>query len=255
MIGELDVEDEIDPSAIRMLSTMREAVVFWLGPELEILCKGITWNPKHKLEILRDIKSKRRYQLLSMDNYREVLTIHFEQHLRDEARTSYWFQKNKLLNPNPEKIFQKSLLAFLTDEVDCNADREPMFKDGSRCDVRVVLDDYDMFFIEIKWIGFSAVKRNNTVTGNHPNEFRVDRAIDGAFQTKRYIDKNNQSQFDHRIRLGIYLLYDAYPKPVIPIDYGKEIQDCVLLDIMEFALVSESPSIETKGIAKRKGLI
>jgi len=255
VVDEIDFIDEIDPQAVSEYSRIRNLVVFWFGPDLEIYCNGYRWNPKNKHEILRDIKSKRRDRLLSMENYQEVLRLHFEQYIHDEARADYWFQKNELLQPSPEKIFQKSLLGFLTDWVDGNADREPMFKDGSRCDVRVFLDNNDLYFIEIKWVGFSAVRhRDNTVSSSSPHEFGRDRAINGAYQTKRYIDKNNEPGFDHRIKLGIYLLYDAYSTPIIPIDYGDEIRGCSLLDIVEFPLVSCSPSVETKGIAKRKGL-
>lgn len=256
VIGEIDIRNEIDPAAISALSQMRQVVIFWLGPDLEIFCKGQKWIPKNKREILKDIKSKRRNRILSMDDYGLVLRTHFEQCIRDEGRDIYWFEKNKILQPTPEEIFQRSLWRFLNDEVDCNADREPMFKDGSRCDVRVFLENFDMFFIEIKWVGYSAVKhRDNTIDAKVPNEFGVDRAIDGAFQTKRYIEKNNSPDFDHRIRLGIYLVYDAYPAPVTPINYGDEIKSCALLEVFEFHLVSHSPSVETKGIAKRKGLV
>ncbi len=255
VIEEIDTKDEIDPAAIAALSQMREIVIFWLGPDLEIFCKGSKWTPKNKREILKDIKSKRRNRILSMEDHHTVLRTHFEQCIRDEARDNYWFKRNEILQPTPEKIFQKSLWRFLNDEVDCSADREPMFKDGSRCDVRVFLDNYDMYFIEIKWVGFSAVKRDDVVNAKNPNEFRSERAIDGAYQTKRYIEKNNSPDFDHRIRLGIYLVYDAYPKPIIPIDYGVEIKNCALLEVIEFPLAYYPPSVETKGIAKRKGLV
>jgi hypothetical protein len=255
VVGEIDCEEEIDPISVNVLSKIRQIVIFWIGPELEIFCNGLPWTAKHKREILKDIKSKRRDQLLSMENYQEVLQLHFDQFVRDEATVDYWFERNKLLLPTPEKIFQKSLWRFLRDEVDCIADREPMFKDGSRCDVRIFVDDFDMYFVEIKWIGFSARRRKSTVIAKPATEFKVARAIDGAFQTKDYIEKNNNQYFDHRIRLGIYLVYDAYPKPRTPIDYGKEIRDCALLQICEFPLASQPPSKVTKGIAKRKGLI
>ena len=106
-----------------------------------------------------------------------------------------------------------------------------MFKDGSRCDVRIFVDDFDMYFIEIKWIGFSAARRRKSTV--------ISKASDGVqewleqlmehFRRSDYIEKNNNQYFDHRIRLGIYLVYDAYPKPRTPIDYGKEIRDCALL--------------------------
>lgn len=255
VVDEIDFNNEIDPAGIAEFSRIRNILIFWLGTELEVFFNGLKWFPKNKLEILKDIKSKKRERLLSMNDHREVLRLHFDRYLRDESRETYWFQKNRLLMPAPEKIFQKSLYGFLMDQVDCIADREPMFKDGSRCDVRVFLDNLDMYFIEIKWVGYSVVRsKEDVIVPNKQHEFGRARAIDGAYQTKLYIDKNNEPDFDHKVKLGIYLLYDAYPKSIIPIDYGDEIRDCPLLDIVEFSLISHSPSVETKGTAKRKGL-
>jgi len=256
IVDEIDFNNEIDPAAVSELSHLRKVLIFWLGAELEIFFDGRKWFAKNKQEILKDIKSKKRERLLSMNDHHEVLRLHFERYLRDESRETFWYQKNELLMPTPERIFQKSLFGFLMDQVDCYADREPMFKDGSRCDVRVFLDNLDLYFIEIKWVGYSVVRnKEDIIDPKERREFKRDRAIDGAYQTKRYIDKNNEPDFDHRVKLGIYLLYDAYPKPIIPIDFGDEIRNCPLLDVVQFSLISHPPSVETKGIAKRKGLV
>ena len=259
VVGEMDMGEEIEPIAVMNLSQMRGIVTFWLGADFKVFCKGYPWDPRNKQEVLKDIKSKRRDRLLSMEDYRTVLDTHYKQCIRDEARVRYWFpgKKNRVLLPEPECIFQKSLWDFLNREVDCIAEMEPMFKDSSRCDVKIFVDNFDLYFVEIKWIGYCAKRRRDRaeITAEEPTEFGTDRAIDGAYQTKRYIEKNDAIEFDHRIRLGIYLVYDAYPKPAIPIDYGQEIEDFPLLEPAEYHLVTYPPSIETKGIAKRKGLV
>ncbi len=259
VIGEIHLEQEIEPTAVMVLSQKRQSVLFWLGPDLQFFVKGYHWDHRNRSEILKDIKSKRRTHLLSMEDYRKVLDTHYERCIRGEASVGYWFsKKDKILRDRPERIFQKNLVDFLTREVDCiSADPEPMFREGDRCDVRVILDNFDLYFIEIKWIGYSAsrLRGKAVVTAEKPFEFGIDRAIDGAYQTKIYIEKNNAIGFDHRIRLGIYLVYDAYPEPAIPIDYGQEIMNYPLLVQVEYPLATSSPSVEAKGIAKSKGLV
>jgi hypothetical protein len=257
VIGFLDFEDEAEPVALRELSRSRGIVAFWLGPDFDIFCKGYVWTPKNKKAVLREIKSRKRRKLLSMTDYTNVLRTHFENFVRDEARVKYWFTQNELLQPSPENIFQQSLWSFIDLEVDCiEAEREPMFKDSSRCDIKITTENYDIYFIEVKWIGKSAVKKRKTknIEGADPHEFDVGRAIDGAYQTKTYIEKNNSTEYENRIKLGIYLVYDAYSPPQVPIDYGDEIRKYVLLKPVEFPLFSISPSKATKGIAKNKGL-
>jgi hypothetical protein len=259
VIRELDLKCEIEPVSLMVLSQERQAVFFWLGPDFRIYCKGYLWDDRNMLEILKEIKSKKRDRFLSMNDYHKVLDTHFAQYLRDEARELYWFpgKKNQVLQALPERIFQKSLWEFIDREVEGQADREPMFKDESRCDIRVFVD-YDLYFIEVKWIGRAAKRLRDraivTAETEELSEFDVDRAIGGAYQTKRYIEKNNSVEYDNRIKLGILVVYDAYPEPRTPINYGDEIVDFPLLGVKEYQLVSRSPSVETKDIAKRKGL-
>ena len=251
---------EIEPASLMALSQKRQAVFFWLGPDFRIYCNGYLWDDRNKLEILKEIKSKKRDRFLSMSDYHKVLDTHFRQCLCDEARVLYWFpgKKNQVLQPLPERIFQKSLWEFLDREVEGQVDREPMFKDESRCDIRILVD-YDIYFIEIKWIGRTAKRLHDraivTAEAEEATEFRTNHAIDGAYQTKQYIERNNSVEYDNRIKLGIYVVYDAYPEPRTPIDYGDEIRRFPLLEVKEYQLVSKSPSVETKNIAKRKGLV
>ncbi|MSP12337.1 MAG: hypothetical protein EXR62_05195 [Chloroflexi bacterium] len=259
IIDSIKIDQEITHVSIRHISQIRQIVIFWIGPEFQVFCQGFTWTPQNKGEVLREIKSKRRENLLSMDDIKSVIDTHFNQYILDEARVNYWFdgKKNSILMPTPERIFQKSLWDFLNREVDCTADREPMFKDGSRCDIRIIVDySSDLYFIEIKWIGRSAKRHPDKleISAQDPFEFDVARAIDGAYQTKKYIEKNNSIGYDQRIKLAVYLVYDAYPNPVTPINYGSEIKESPLLEILEYRLVTFSPSVETRGIAKRKGL-
>lgn len=258
IVGLIDIGSEIEPVAVRQLSQIEKVAVFWLGPEFEIFCKGFPWTPQHKKEVLREIKSKKRKSVLSMTNYMTVLNTHFEQYVRDEARMKYWFKPNELLQPSPEKLFQQSLWSFIDLEVETlEVSREPMFKDASRCDIRVIAENFDLYFIEVKWIGKSAVRKRHSdiIVGAPAHRFTVARAIDGAYQTKLYIEKNNSTEYDNRIRLGIYLVYDAYAPPQTPIAYGAEIDQFVLLKPVEFSLISIAPSRATKGIAQAKGLV
>jgi hypothetical protein len=254
VVDDIELDSEIDPVAVQNLSQMRGIVVFWVGAEFQIFCKGAKWNPNNKKAVLREIKSKKRDSLLLMANYENVIRAHFDNYVRDEARVDYWFERNKLLLPSPEKIFQKSLWSFLDREVDCEAAREPMFKDSSRCDIKVVTDNYDLYFIEIKWIGRSAVRKRgqDVITGATPQEFPVKRAIQGAEQTRIYIEKNNAIEFEHRVKLGIYVVYDAYSPPKPPIKYGPNIAQYPLLKPLQFALQSIPPSKAARSTARIK---
>ena len=253
--AEIDMGGEIEPTSVTELSKMREAIVFWLGADLEIIAKGVLWNPQNKSQVLREIKSKKRDRLLKMDHHRLVLTTHYEQTIRGQAGLFYWFtgKENEVLQSKPERIFQKSLYDFLRKEVDCTPDLEPMFKDHSRCDIRVMVEDYDLYFIEIKWIGYCAVTRKNSpvMSAEVPAEFTADSAIAGAYQTKIYIEENNSIGYDPRIKLGILVVYNGYPPPTSPISYPDDIRDFPLLDTMEFNLVTQPPSIRAKNIAKK----
>jgi hypothetical protein len=252
--NEIDMGSEIEPSSVTTLSQLRKAIVFWLGPDFEIICNGVLWNPKNKAQVLKEIKSKKRDLLLPMDDYRAVLTTHYEQYVRGEAGVLYWFtgKKNEVLQSSPERIFQKSLCTFLRTEVDCIADPEPMFKDFSRCDVRVFVD-YDLYFIEIKWIGFCAVRQKDPpiISAEHPAEFIVDQAIAGAYQTKIYIEENNSAEYDNRIRMGIIVVYDAYCPPRTPINYPSDVKSFPLIDTMDFKLVTLAPSVKAKELASK----
>ena len=120
--------------------------------------------------------------------------------------------------------------------------------------MKIFLDNFDLYFVEIKWVGFCAkrVRGRSEITAERPTEFGVSRAKDGAYQTKRYIENNNALEYDHRIRLGIFLVYDAYPDGIIPITYGPEIEEFPLLEIMEYHLATKLPSQETRGITSYK---
>lgn len=255
IIDEINIGQEIEPACVTNISEMRKVVLIWLGADFEILVNGIRWNPDNKLDILRNIKSRKRYRLLSMNNHREVLTTHYEQYVRDEAGMSYWFagHKDEVLEAKPEQLFQKSLYTFLNNEVDGLVDIEPMFKDHSRCDVRVVVENLDIYFVEIKWIGFCAIKKRDSpvVTAETPEEYKVDRAIAGAFQTKIYIEKNNKIEYNDRIKLGILVVYDGYSPPRSPIKYPDEIERHPLIDTVEYPLVTASPSVASKAMAKK----
>ena len=112
----------------------------------------------------------------------------FNECINSEAAVKYWFngKKNLVLVNRPEKIFQKSLRDFILREVDCtSADLEPMFSDGSRCDIRIFTEEFDLYFIEIKWIGFSAKKMPGKAIHNaeEPSELKSSYGIGGARQT------------------------------------------------------------------------
>jgi hypothetical protein len=254
IVNEIDTGEEIEPASMTYLSLSRGATIFWLGSDFQILCKGISWNPKNKQEILKDIKSKKRDRLLSMDSYQKVLDTHFDQCIRDEAGGPYWFpgHKNRVLLSTPERIFQQSLFMFLKNEVDCIPELEPMFKDHSRCDIKIFVDNYDIYFIEIKWIGYCAVKKRDApiISAEAPDEYTIDRAIQGAHQTKIYVEKNNKIEYDSRIRLGVIVVYDGYPVPKSPINYPNDIQNYPLLATIEYPLASTSPSVASKMLAK-----
>jgi hypothetical protein len=254
VISEQDLGGEIEPQSVTQLSVMLKAIVFWLGADFDIIAQGVLWVPRNKSQVLKEIKSKHR-DLLKMDDHRLVLTTHYEQYIRRQGIGFYWFpsKENEVLQPKPERIFQKSLYDFLRREVDCIPEREAMFKDQSRCDIRVLVDDYDLYFIEIKWIGFCAVAEKNRpiVSAIDPAESTVESAIAGACQTRIYIEENNASGYDLRVKLGVLVVYNAYPTPGAAISYPKEIDEYPLLDTMEFQLVVESPSLRGKKMARK----
>jgi hypothetical protein len=256
VLGEpLDLGAEIDPTSIMHLSSMRSATIVWFGNDLDVYYNGLKWNPKNKSETLKEIKSKKRDRLLPITDQKAILRIHYEQFIKNESGVHYWFpgKKNEILQSAPEKIFQKSLYMFLKNDVDCIAGLEHMFKDSSRCDIRASVD-YDIYFFEIKWIGFCAVKKRDSavVSAIKPNELDIDSAIAGAYQTKAYIEQNNSIEYDDKIKLGVMVVYDAYPKSRIPIDYPQDLRDFPLLDTAEFALVTTTPSVLGKTLARRR---
>jgi hypothetical protein len=154
-----DVHSEIERTSIMILSNTRSAVIVWFGEDLDVFCNGMIWNPNNKANTLKEMKLKKR-DLFPLTDYRKILRIHYEQYIRGEAGVNYWFQgkKNKILLNSPEVIFQKNLYMFLKNDCECDAALEFMFKDSSRCDVKATVD-YDIYFFEIKWIGFSATKK------------------------------------------------------------------------------------------------
>lgn len=254
ILDAIDIGSEIDPTSIKIISQTREAVVVWFGDNLDVFYKGMRWDPKNKAETLKEMKLKKRDQLLALIDYRQILNTHYEQYVRGEAGFYYWFpgEKNKVLQSSPERIFQKNLYMFLKNECECDASLEPMFKDSSRCDVRASMD-YDIYFFEIKWIGFCATKKKGSavISADKPREERVENAIAGAYQTKEYIESNNSIQYDNKLKLGVVVVYDGYPEARIPITYPPEITLSPLLETAEFALVTATPSTIGKKLAKQ----
>lgn len=254
----IDIGSEIYPMAITIMSQSRGAIIVWFGDKLDIFCKGVRWNPKNKAETLREMKLKKRDRLLSLTNHKEILHTHYVQYVKGEAGFDYWFpgKKDKILQSSPERLFQKNLFMFLKNECECDASLEPMFKDSSRCDVRAAID-YDIYFFEIKWIGFCATKKEGSsiVSAEKPREEPIDNAIAGAYQTKSYIENNNSAQYDNKIKLGILVVYDGYSNPKIPIAYPPDIVSFPLLETVEFALVTATPSVLGKKLAKKRGSI
>jgi|SRR5215213_5250015 len=252
---EIDMGTEIDPTMIAVFSQARDAVIIWFGDSLDILYKGMKWNPKNKAETLKEMKLKKRDKLMPLIDYKKILDIHYQEYIRGEAGVDYWFQgkKDKILLNSPERIFQKNLFMFLKNDCECDAALEPMFKNSSRCDVRASID-YDIYFFEIKWIGLCATKKENTdvISAENPREESIKNAIAGAYQTKTYIEQNNSVQYDNKIKMGIVVVYDGYSPPQTPIDYPAEIRDFPLLDTAEYQLVTLTPSALGKQLAKQK---
>jgi hypothetical protein len=253
VLDEIDLGSEIDPASITLISQSRSAVILWFGNNLDVFCKGIKWNPKNKSETLKEMKLKKR-DLLPLTDYKRILKTHFEQYVKGEAGFNYWFpgKKNKILQSSPEKLFQKSLFMFLKNECECDASPEAMFKNSSRCDVRAAID-YDVYFFEIKWIGYCATKKEGSavISADEPREETVDNAIAGAYQTKAYLEDNNSAEYDNKIKLGVIVVYDGYPERHVPISYPDEINKFPLLETAEFALVSLTPSVLGKKAAKQ----
>jgi hypothetical protein len=81
---------------------------------------------------------------------------------------------------------------------------------------------------------------------------KAENAIAGAYQTKKYIEQNNSVEFDPKIKVGVVVVYDGYPIPHIPINYPDEIRTFPLLDTAEFALVTSTPSVLGKKLAKQR---
>ena len=73
----INLKGDAEPNSAMLLSQKLNSIVFWLGKDFNIYCKGFTWNPKNKDELLRDFKSRRRRNILQMDNYDKVLDEHF----------------------------------------------------------------------------------------------------------------------------------------------------------------------------------
>ena len=73
VVGKLRTEKEILPNDAAHISQIRELLIFWLNTKIEIYCKGFPWNPRNRQAVQKEIKSKQRTTLLSMDDYEKVL--------------------------------------------------------------------------------------------------------------------------------------------------------------------------------------
>jgi len=95
IVSEINLGQELDPRIVTVFSQQRNLIVFWLGPDFSIRCKGVAWDNRDTIEVLRDIKSRRGYRFRPIEDLKEVIQSHFQEYVLDEKRIVYCVDRQR----------------------------------------------------------------------------------------------------------------------------------------------------------------
>lgn len=188
---------------------------------IDVIINGVSFENENRLENYSDVINYRK--LLSISHYKDLLKRFFNERVQFDTFKNYFVYKGdlpkslhglleknpKLLKIKPEERFQKELEYFLRDNCNDKVLTEVRNKFGERYDVWVATSDDRLYVFEIKWLGKSITAEFNIF-----NEYNnPERALEGAYQLKKYVDdRESYSEIirgDFRIYCGILLVYDA----------------------------------------------
>lgn len=203
-------------------TAINKKVGIFLGLKgIDILINGTAFESDNRFETYSDIiRSK---DMLDISNYRKLLEKFFLERVQKDPFNSFFVNKGdcrkelhplldrhpKLLQTKPEKRFQKELEYFLKNNCLNQVKTEMWNRFGERYDVWISTSDDKLYVFEIKWLGKSLTAEGK-IFDKYNNS---DRALEGAYQLKKYIDDAEQYASivsgDFRIHCGVLLTYDA----------------------------------------------
>lgn len=204
------------------ISKTQNKIVFYLGINgIDVLINGVLFEGENRLENYSDVINYKK--LIDISQYKQLLNKFFLERVQydpfksffvhksdtDKARHSLLEQHPKLLQKKPEERFQRELEYFLKNNCIDEVKTEMRNRFGERFDVWIATSDDRFYVFEIKWLGKSITSQGTVFQSYNDPE----RATEGAYQLKKYIDDAEEySQIidgEFRIFCGVLVTYDA----------------------------------------------
>ncbi|MBG9787023.1 hypothetical protein [Brevibacillus laterosporus] len=216
-------------------------IAFFLGLNgLDTIINGVLFESKNHLSSYKDIIWSK---LIGIDSYKELLNRFFNENVQYDNQKRYFLNPEsvsddwkeqmekhpKLLINKPEEKFQLDLVKFLKDNCLDTVLKEVQNDEKERYDIWVGTDQKEVYIFEIKWLGKS-ITRTGGVNSQYNKE---ERAYEGAFQLKDYIDNEErtlQGSKQSRIHMGVLLVFDAREE-MKDISYPEEVKNIPNLDL------------------------
>ncbi|MFP3392014.1 hypothetical protein [Brevibacillus sp. SIMBA_040] len=216
------VTEQLNYLSLVEYSKHNSSVCLYLGIQgIDVLINGVPFESGNRLDNYSDVINVKT--LVDISHYKDLLERFFNEKVQYDTFKHYFVYKNelpkslyglldkhpKLLKVKPEERFQRELEYFLRENCRDQVLTEVRNKFGERYDVWIATRDDKLYVFEIKWLGKSI-----TAEGNVFREYDdPERAIEGAYQLKKYVDdRESYSKIiggDFRIYCGVLLIYDA----------------------------------------------
>jgi|GEM_PF-6512592 len=250
IIAKKNKQDKISFVRMRFDSEKTNSIAFFLGVNgIDVSIRGKVYTTKNHLDSYRDLIYSKFY---SICEYKEMLQKFFLDEVQYDLKGRYFAQKKyypknvhcildkhpKLLHSKPEIDFQKDLEHFLKENCNENVLTEVHNKSNDRYDVWVSTDDNDLYVFEIKWLGKSITPEGNIFEAYNKEE----RAIDGAYQIKDYVDNANKYSHifaDAKIYCGVLIIFDARDE-MSDITYPCEFEKYPQIDLSQHFKICRS---------------
>lgn len=203
-------------------SLSKSTVACFMGIKgIDTYINGVPFEIENHLDSYKDFVKYKK--LLGIEKYKDLLNEFYLQYVQyDPLKIIFLYSGDcpadwrqlidkypKLLKNKPEERFQNLLIRFLKDNCKDQVLTEVRTLLKERYDVWVATDDLRIYIFELKWMGMSV-----TTGGNVFNEYNTaERALNGAYQLKDYIDNSERySQLlggEHEIYCGVLVMFDA----------------------------------------------
>ncbi|MCP1312590.1 hypothetical protein [Paenibacillus tyrfis] len=204
------------------ISRGQRKIIAYLGIKgIDILINGVAFENENRLENYSDVINFKK--LADISQYQELLKKFFLERVQYDPFKSFFVYKGdiererypllekhpKLLQIKPEERFQRELEYFLKNNCLDEVKTEMRNRFGERYDVWIATSDDKFYVFEIKWLG-----KSMTAQGNVFDEYNdPERALEGAYQLKKYIDDAEEYgriiNGEFRIYCGVLVIYDA----------------------------------------------